>query len=434
MESQSTYRVLSIGFKHDILLALRQKFDLRCAIAQDKNADIDWDSLHLMSIPHKAPLISPEMQDCFQALKKHYLQFNDINSRRFYYVTGRESETYNAFILTFYTIYRIIKKHQINLVIHANIPHEGFDFITYQIAQFLNIKTILCYQSLFPSRFWITQKIEDFGRSSINPILHSKENSNYNLPQNWFYMKNSEKDAAYSIKKAAIEILKKPYRAPPALIRYIYAYQFRKQFKLLTQEPLRVEKYIYFPLHLQPELTTSALGGNYSDQLLAIETLSRWLPGDYWIYLKENPKQTEKQRDHFFYKRLRALKNVKLLNKNISSINLIKGSIAVSTVTGTAGWEALFYKKPVLIFGFAWYREFSGVTEYHSSLTFTNFLQNLPASSDILANELDRALQTAGKGIIDDAYQHMVAEFSPKQNAIKVVESLTKYIEIAVNE
>jgi len=422
---------LSIGFEGDTLSALRQAFDLRYAISSDPSADMNWHELHDLRLAHDAPDVSEEMMACLSFVKSHFFQFHDINSRRHYYVPGREAETINGFMLTFYALYRLLKEHDIKLVLHANIPHEGFDFILYQIAQFLRIKTVLCYQSLIENRFWLANTINDFGFFTQNPVLFEREESHYSLPQNWFYMAGSKRDAAYNMLDLFSEIVRRPYRLPLALVRYAYAWQFRVHVAALTQKRPAGEKYVYFPLHLQPELTTAALGDDYADQLLALERLSAWLPDDYMIYVKENPKQTEKQRGPFFYKRLAALKNVRLLARDENSVELIQNSIAVATITGTAGWEALFYGKPVIIFGAAWYREFPGVYAFRSELDINDLLLFAPCEHSALVNKLDEALQTAGKGVVDPAYAVLVKNYDPEINAKFVADSLLRYVSAA---
>ena len=52
---------------------------------------------------------------------------------------------------------------------------------------------------------------------------------------------------------------------------------------------------------MQPEMTTSAIGGEFRDQLLALEKLSNILPSGVKIYVKENPKQTLMHEDHYFF-------------------------------------------------------------------------------------------------------------------------------------
>ena len=428
-DALSQYRVLSVGFENEILNALRARFDVRCAISADASAEVNWDELYLLKLDVPAPAMDADMRACFDYVSQHFIRFADINSRRHYYVTPPFSNVYNSFVLTFSACYDILKRYEIDLILCSNIAHEGFDFVLVEIARFLKIRTVMCYQSLIPARFWLTTKVEDFGAADLNPALFEVEPSGYRLPENWFYMKKSAVDASYSTAMAAKEIARRPWRAPAALVRFVYARQYRSDVARLTRPLPTGERYIYFPLHLQPELSTSAIGGDYSDQMLALETLSAWVPADVKIYVKENPKQTEKQRDQFFYKRLEALKNVVLLSNAENSIELIRKSIGVATITGTAGWEALFHGKPVLAFGLAWYRFMKGVFAFDHALDFDAFTATVPPSPEELADALDKALATAGQGIIDEHYRVLAgADFNADANAASVSESLARYV------
>lgn len=142
---------------------------------------------------------------------------------------------------------------------------------------------------------------------------------------------------------------------------------FIKEYIGLQVAPDFNKKYIYFPLHYQPERTTSPLGGFYADQLLTARTLAVSVPDDWLIYIKEHLSQWSKfnSRAHLwryknYYKELAKLKNVRLVPVETPSYDLINNAAAVATVTGTAGWEALSRSKPVLIFGYPWYMDCDG--------------------------------------------------------------------------
>ena len=122
-----------------------------------------------------------------------------------------------------------------------------------------------------------------------------------------------------------------------------------------------------------------------------------------------------------------VVKNVVILNKYESSIELIRGSVGVATITGTAGWEALFNNKPVMVFGYAWYREFKGVVEFDPSLDFDEFVNVRPPDREAIVEQLDNNLTKAGKGVVDPAYAGLLNAYDDHKNAIEVANSLYRY-------
>jgi capsule polysaccharide export protein KpsC/LpsZ len=137
----------------------------------------------------------------------------------------------------------------------------------------------------------------------------------------------------------------------------------------LQVKPDLEKKFIYAPLNFQPERTTSPQGDMFYDQILMIETLAHSLPRDWVIYVKEHPSQwifkSKTNYSNFrykgYYEKIAKLKNVFLVPTNTDTFVLTNKSRAVATVAGTAGWEAVLRRKPVLIFGYVWYRDCPGL-------------------------------------------------------------------------
>ena len=126
--------------------------------------------------------------------------------------------------------------------------------------------------------------------------------------------------------------------------------------------------YIYVPLSFQPEKTSTPEAGPFSNQFLMIKMLSRFLPKNWKIVIKENPTQLlsytghgERGRYAYYYDDLISINNVILAHLDTPQFELIDRSKAVATLTGTSGLEACIRGKPVLIFGNAWYRGCDGV-------------------------------------------------------------------------
>ncbi len=126
------------------------------------------------------------------------------------------------------------------------------------------------------------------------------------------------------------------------------------------EPPVRGEKYVFFPLHFQPEMTTLVLGPYAVNQIAVVENLAKTLPIDHRLYVKEH-KASLGRREMGYYRRLRAIPNVRLISPYADSHDLILQSSAVCVISSTVGWEALLYEKPVISMGDVFYNAYDGV-------------------------------------------------------------------------
>jgi hypothetical protein len=78
--------------------------------------------------------------------------------------------------------------------------------------------------------------------------------------------------------------------------------------------------------------------------------ISKSAPADTVIVVKEHPDCFGVRSRHY-YDNFRKMANVLLAHPETTSREWIERSSLVSTITGTAGLEAVYFKKPVLSFG-----------------------------------------------------------------------------------
>ena len=117
------------------------------------------------------------------------------------------------------------------------------------------------------------------------------------------------------------------------------------------QRPQPGEKYIYYPLHVNPEYSTNFQGTLWMNQLYTIELLSKSVPHDWTVCVKEHPAMfIARVRPRAFYDKIRQFPNVRMVPVSMSGEELIRGSQMVAVVTGTTGWEAILHGKPVISF------------------------------------------------------------------------------------
>lgn len=298
----------------------------------------------------------------------------------------------------------IIKSNKINLFISHNIPHEMYDYIIYALCKVYNIKTIIFDDVNFlPNSVFV---IEDVEKSCVNlkykyeellntetleltklndlfinfadkkhrqipesmVVLFTKEEQGSLFITKLLYLANRAKGFIFNRKKI-LQIFKVDYWTNWGRIisAKLSVKDVLKFYDSNATTPDLSKKYIYWAIHFQPECSSSPMGGCYVEQLLIAQMISYYLPKDVFIYAKEHPLQRNRCRDISFYKELLKMPNVKLIKKDFPTLSLIDNSIAVATMTGTAGWEGFLSGKPVLKFGNSFYQYAPGVFLVKSS-------------------------------------------------------------------
>jgi hypothetical protein len=121
------------------------------------------------------------------------------------------------------------------------------------------------------------------------------------------------------------------------------------------------------PLHFQPEASTTPMAGCFTEQILVAQLLHACLPDDVLIYVKEHPRESNwTKRTKEDYEDLIALPKVRLIARGVDTFALRENCTAVATCTGSAGVEALFRSKPVMLFGNRFYQYVRGVFRIQS--------------------------------------------------------------------
>ncbi|MBT6051899.1 MAG: hypothetical protein HOI47_27530 [Candidatus Scalindua sp.] len=111
------------------------------------------------------------------------------------------------------------------------------------------------------------------------------------------------------------------------------------------------QKYIYYPLHINPEYSTQIQGTMWLDQSHLVELLAKSIPFDWKVLVKEHPGTlVARVRPLSFYKKLKKIPNVCIAPIGADMHQLISNAEMIAVITGTAGWEAILRGKPVITF------------------------------------------------------------------------------------
>jgi len=118
----------------------------------------------------------------------------------------------------------------------------------------------------------------------------------------------------------------------------------------LQVEQYTQQKYIFYPLQLEPESATLVMSPEFDHQLYLVHLLASNLPAGWELVIKEHPLALG-TRPVGFMESLIAYPNVQFASPFDSAKKWFLNSQAVAIITGTVGFEAAFDGIPVISFG-----------------------------------------------------------------------------------
>ena len=164
-----------------------------------------------------------------------------------------------------------------------------------------------------------------------------------------------------------------------------FYFRYRKMIRLCENTDYS-EKFVYFPLHYQPEASTIVCAQMYEKQLFYIDSLAKSLPADTVLYVKEHYVLLgHKKLD--FYRALSAYPNVRLISPWEDGKKLIQKAEAVVSLAGTPAWEAMLLGKPAFLSGKMYFDSAPGII--NADVIYQNYLPLLkqwrkPERTDII--------------------------------------------------
>lgn len=227
------------------------------------------------------------------------------------------------------------------------------------------------------------------------------------------------------------------------LVEKLYSYYRLKEMKRFYEKNSITmntkQKYIFYAVHFEPEAATGVIA-DLQNQLTIIQLLSQALPKDWLLYIKDHPHQynINNTLDHYyltniqffkdisFYQEVLKLPNVRLINLQTPSEELIKHARATATINGSIILESILCQKHCITFD----NQIMAITQRQLGLihsftdlkTLRNFIASLQEEKHIQVTQEE--LQNLARYYFDhhsknknhNIIQSLLNDFSLSQN------------------
>ena len=390
--------------------------------------------------------------------------------------------TYQKRISTYHTQLMywkgVLEHFKPDIVVFRVAPHVSHDYSLYALCRIMDIPTVMFERTSLPGFVYPVRSFEE-GSEVIRETYAKALESNNQLevalaPETETHLKNlsrSYADAMPSHLKSKLEYYKDgghvgggvsillgaakdivkaqvkkraDFDRDPNLLHKKYSKKIGrfKRKKLLTHYDRLAQNvdlgvpYVFVALQCEPERQTCPAGGVFGNQYLMVDMLSKLVPDDWKIYVKEHVSQfkvyqaAERAKPVEFYNILASMSKVELIPLTYTSFDLIDRAKASATVSGTVGWESVVRGKPTLLFGYSWYRDCKGVFVTHSVEDCKNAIREIHNDYKINMNYVRcfaRVVENFSvRGYINKIYSK-IDKISPEENVENLARSIHQF-------
>ena len=255
-------------------------------------------------------------------------------------------------------------------------PHHTF----HKLCQAQKIKTLMLNNANWGNLSYISENFHELDNFEKKFRNHENSTTNFNQLENRLGKKILSKNLSKFYNKNRKSKLQKLFAALQFLIlsnnkniKTHYTYFGRTKFKVLINEirntlnyfirqryidrnfPSKIpeaDNLIFFPMQQEPERSLLLTAPCYTDQINTIDFISKCIPKNYILIVKEHPTQGPGRgwRKLSDYKRFKQNPRIFFIHPSVPASEIIKKSKLVISVSGTASLEASFFNTPSITF------------------------------------------------------------------------------------
>ena len=255
-------------------------------------------------------------------------------------------------------------------------PHHTF----HKLCQAQKIKTLMLNNANWGNLSYISENFHELDNFEKKFRNHENSTTNFNQLENRLGKKILSKNLSKFYNKNRKSTLQNLFAALQFLILYNnknikthYTYFGRTKFKVLINEirntlnyfirqryidrnfPSKIpeaDNLIFFPMQQEPERSLLLTAPCYTDQINTIDFISKCIPENYILIVKEHPTQGPGRgwRKLSDYKRFKQNPRIFFIHPSVPASEIIKKSKLVISVSGTASLEASFFNTPSITF------------------------------------------------------------------------------------